>query len=164
MRTHETINTRCACAPRVNYLQLCLRNPSDACSIIHNAKTDILAKDWEHTIRQTNSHPSLAVVAATDNISSSWNTMWDEALEYGIRGTKLMQHLFGTLSKPVFGDRICSYCKDSITVLQSYPQHLVSQHLTEFDLNSIKNWLENKDFKNLFRLAEALSSLQFHSM
>ena len=36
-----------------HYLQLCLRNPSDACSIIHNAKTDILAKDLEHTIRQT---------------------------------------------------------------------------------------------------------------
>ena len=67
-----------------HYLHLCLRNPLDACSIIHNAKTDILAKDWEHTIRQTNSHPSLAVVAATDNISSSWNAIWDKAFEYGI--------------------------------------------------------------------------------
>ena len=46
----------------------------------------------------------------------------------------MQHHLFGTLSKPVFGDRICCYCKDSITVLQSYPQHLVSQHLTDFDL------------------------------
>ena len=70
--------------PHAHAYNTCLRNPSDACSIIHNAKTDILAKDWEHTIRQTNSHPSLAVVAATDNISSNLNTIWDKALEYGI--------------------------------------------------------------------------------
>ena len=89
-----------------NYLQLCLRNPSEACSIIKEAKTDILAKDWECTVRQTNSHPSLAIVSASDEISSTWNAIWDEALEHGIRGTKLMQHLFNALSKPVFGDRI----------------------------------------------------------
>ena len=69
--------------------------------------------------------------------------MWDEALEYGTRGTKLMQHLLSALSKPVFWDRTFVHCKDSIPTWQSYP--LVSQHLTDFDLNTIKNWLENKD-------------------
>ena len=135
---------------------------SEACSIIKEAKTDILAKDWERTVRQTNSHPSLTIVSASGEISSTWNAiLWDEALEHGIHGTKLMQHLFNALSKPVFGDRICPHCKDSIPVSQSYPQHLVLQHLTSFDLDIVKNWLENKDFKNLFKLADAISSLQF---
>ena len=88
---------------------------------------------------------------------------WDEALEYGIRGIKLMQHLFFALSKPVFGDRTCAHCKEGIPMQQSYPQHLVSQHLTDFDLDTIKNWLEIKDFKNLFKLADAISSLEFHN-
>ena len=85
-----------------NHLQLCLGNPSEARSIVNKAKTDILAKDWELTVHQTNSHPSLAIVSATDEIASSWNAIWDEALEYGICGTKLMQHLFFALSKPRF--------------------------------------------------------------
>ena len=89
-----------------------------------------MAKDWEHTVHQTNSHPSLAIISATDEIASSWNAIWDEALEYSIRGTKLMQHLFFALSKPVFGDRTCAHCKDGIPMWQSYPQHLMSRHLT----------------------------------
>ena len=80
-----------------------MKKPSEARSIVNKAKTDILAKEWEHTVHQTNSHPSLAIVSATDEIASSWNAIWDEALEYGIRGTKLMQHLFFALSKPVLG-------------------------------------------------------------
>ena len=52
-----------------NFLQLCLGNPSEACSIVNKAKTDILAKDWEHTVHRTNSHPSLAIVSATDEIA-----------------------------------------------------------------------------------------------
>ena len=108
---------------------LCVRNPSEACCFIKEAKTDILAKDWKCTVHQTNSHPSLGIVSASDKIPSTWNAIGDEALEHGIRGTKLMQHLFNALSKPVFGDRICPHCKDSIPVSHSYP-HLVSQHLT----------------------------------
>lgn len=55
-----------------------------------------------------------------------------------------------------YWDRLCPHCKDSIPVSQSYPQHLLSQHLTDFDLNTIRNYLENKD---LFKLADAISSL-----
>ena len=36
-----------------NHLQLCLGNPSEAPSIVNKAKTDILAKDWEHTVTLT---------------------------------------------------------------------------------------------------------------
>ena len=84
-----------------NHLQHCLHDPASAYSIVQEAKTDIDAKDWEHTPSLASSHPSLSVITATHNITSSWNCIWDEALEQGTRGTKLMQHLFGTLSRPL---------------------------------------------------------------
>ena len=59
-----------------------------------------------------------------------------------------MQTLFDALSRPVFGDRICPQCRESISAEQSYPQHLVSQHLTGFDTDSIINWIENKNFNH----------------
>ena len=89
------------------YLQLCLSNPSEACLIVREA--NILKKDWEHTIIQTISHPSLAIVSATNGIASGWNSVWNEAFEHGVQGTKLIQTLFSALSRPVFGDRIHVY-------------------------------------------------------
>lgn len=120
-----------------------LGNPSEACSIINEARTDILAKDWELTVNQTNTHTTL--IRTEQQMKLHQVGM---LYEYGTRGTKLMQHRFSALSKLVFGDRTCAHCKDSIPTWKSYPQHLVSQHFTDFDLNTIKNWLENKDFKN----------------
>ena len=145
-----------------NYLQQCLSNPSEACLIVREAKVNILEKDWEHTIIQTKSHPSLAIVSATNGIASGWNSVWDEAFEHGVQGTKFMQTLFSALLRPVFGDRICPHCGESISAEQSYPQHLVSHHLTGFDIDSIIDWIENKNFDHLFQLADAISSLHFH--
>ena len=65
-------------------LQLCLQNPTNASSIVHEAKSEILAKDWNCTIQASRSHHSLAIVSATDVIASGWNRIWDEALEYGV--------------------------------------------------------------------------------
>ena len=64
------------------------------------AKSDILPKDWNCIIQDSRSHHSLAIVSATDMIASSWNRIWDEPLEYGVRGTRLMQGLFrGALAR-----------------------------------------------------------------
>ena len=76
---------------------------------IQDAKAVILAKDWNSSIHEARSHPSLSIVCATDFIAASWNNIWDEARDFGVRGTKLMQSLFGSLSlslslsRPVFG-------------------------------------------------------------
>ena len=96
---------------------------------------------------------------ATDGIASSWNSIWDEALEYGVWGTRLMQGFYGTLAKPTFGDKACPIC--NTTIPDSYPEHLFEEHLTEYNLDSIKMWLEDKDFSNLFKLAEAITSMKF---
>ena len=67
----------------------CLQNPTNASSIVHEAKSEILAKDWNCTFQDSKSHHLLAIVSATDVIASSWNRIWDEALEFGVRGTTL---------------------------------------------------------------------------
>ena len=71
------------------FLQLCLQNPTNASSIVHEAKSEILAKDWNCTFQDSKFHHLLAIVSATDVIASSWNRIWDEALEFGVRGTTL---------------------------------------------------------------------------
>ena len=137
-------------------LQLCLKNPSQACSIVHDAKY-IFEKDGFALCKTLRSHSSLAVVSATDGIASRWNSIWDEALEYGVRGTSLMQGLFGALAKPTFGDRACPHGNTIIPA--SYSDHLFTEHLTGYKLDTVLMWLENKDFDNLFELAEAITSM-----
>ena len=46
------------------------------------------------------------------------------ALDYGIRGTKAALCLYGTLSHPLFGDRLCPRCGTSVTAGFTYIQHL----------------------------------------
>ena len=58
-------------------------------------------------------------------IASSWNRIWDEALKYGVRGTRLMQGLFGALARPTFGDKACPHCNETIS--SSYPEHLFTK-------------------------------------
>ena len=57
------------------YLQ---QNPTDAYSIVREAKSDILVKDWNCIIQDSRSHHSLAIVSTTDMIASSWKRIWDE--------------------------------------------------------------------------------------
>ena len=68
-----------------------------------------------------------------------------------------MQQLFKDLSRPVFGIAPVP----SVKKVASYPQHLLSHHLTGFDLittdvestpSKTCDWPENKDLKNNNRL------------
>ena len=139
-----------------NYLQLCLEDPLTARSIVCEAKRDILSRDWASTLLASKTHPSLTVVVATDEIASTWNRLWDEALEYGVRGTRLMQGLFAALTRPVFGGRACPHCKKVIS--SSYPEHLFTKHLVSYNMDTIALWLENKNYKDLYKLAEEITS------
>ena len=76
------------------YLQLCLESPTDACSMMHDAKEDILAKRLDPQFIGLQIPPTTCLISATDRIASSWNSIWDEELEYGVRDTRLMQGLF----------------------------------------------------------------------
>ena len=102
-----------------NYLQLCLEDPLTASSIVCEAKRDILSWDWASTLLALKTHPSLTVVVATDEIASTWNRLWDEALEYGVRGTRLMQGLFAALDQ-------FSVAEPALTVKTSSPHPILS--------------------------------------
>ena len=119
------------------------------------AKQHIFSRDWASTLHVSKTHPSLAVVSATDEIASTWNRIWDKALEFGVCGTRLMQGLFAVLSRPVFGDRACPRCKDDI-ISTSYPEHIFTKHLFKYGIDTVVLWLENKNFKELKKLAEEI--------
>ena len=140
------------------FLQLCLQNPTNTSSIVHEAKSEILAKDWNCTIQDSRSHHSLAIVSVSDVIASSWNRIWDEALKYGVRGTRLMQGLFGALARPTFGDKACPHCNETIS--SSYHEHLFTKHLTDYNVATVVTWLEEKDF-NILKLADTITSMKF---
>ena len=71
---------------------------------------------------------------------------------HGVRRTRLMQGLYGALDRSTFGDRLCPHCNG--TIHTSYPEHLFTDHLIGYNLDTTVTWLENKDFKSLFELAE----------
>ena len=97
-----------------------------------------LFKRLELHLQDFRSHPSLAVVLATDMIISSWNSIWVEALEYGVWGTRLVQGLFGALAKPTFRDKACPHCDNIIPA--SYPEHLFAKHLIDYNLGGGCTW------------------------
>ena len=130
----------------MNYLGVCLEKSTDAARAIQEAKTDILRKDWNCTVREDRTHPSLTIVCATDFIAASWNSTWDQVLVFGVRGTRLMQTLFNSLSRPVFGNKSCPHCEDTITT--SYQEHLFSSHLNKYNTNEIVMWPDNRDHKH----------------
>jgi len=126
---------------------------------LSDIRKDILDKDWKCTLHLASSHPSLAIVTVSSSVASSWNSFWDETLDYGVRGTRLMQSLFSTLSRPLFGNRLCLHCN------LSFHQDLFSiLHLTTFNSQDITYWLEEKNFPELFKLAEDISSLNFNTV
>ena len=93
-----------------------------------------------------------------DDIACGWNTLWDSS-EHGVR-TGLLQHLFGAVSKPLFGSKLANDCKERIPQEQSFFCVLVKQ-LTGFVLTLGMGWLVSKDFHN--QLVEVVCSLHFHS-
>ena len=50
------------------------------------------------------------VTAMEIEATGPWMRLWDWALGYGVRGTKVCQQLLRLVARPVFGDRICYRC------------------------------------------------------
>ena len=71
-------------------------------------------------MQDSRTHPSLAIVSGTDEIASSWNSVWGEALEYG---TRLMYGFFGALTRLAL----------TSVLMGSTPQ---PEHLTDYNLDT----------------------------
>ena len=104
--------------------------------------------------QDSRSHPSRAVVSATDTIASSWNNL----SIIGVQGMRHMQGLSGALAKPTFGDKACPHCNNY------YHLCLIpvckTSHQLQLILDTIMKWLEDKDFNNLFELVPMQSNIR----
>ena len=108
-------------------------SPDSAIELVKDAKLTLLDLDWERTLQLARSHPSLLQVS-NKSIVNEWCGVWDEALNFGTKGTKLSQSLFKTLCKPLFGNKLCKICSTPISEY-TYIDHICSSH--NFQLTDI---------------------------
>ena len=98
-------------------------------------KKRILMADKMLDLVQSRKHESLKHLS-TNYSELSWLKIWDMALDYGIRDTKAALCLYGTLSQPLFRDRLCPRCGTSVTAGLTYIQHLCVGH-PELELDTV---------------------------
>ena len=110
-----------------NFSDQCLNLPDDAIQIIQQAKPLLIEADWVRIIRMTLSHPSLKFVQ-DPKLVDDWCNLWNPALDFGTRGTKVAQVLFKILTRPIFGEKICPLCSSSITSEPTFFDHLATSH------------------------------------
>ena len=101
----------------------------------------VLASDKLLRLEQCHQHQSLKHLS-TLVPEISWLKVWDNTLDHGVRGTKAALCLFSTLCRPLFGDRMCPCCCQTIEVNLSYLQHLTTAH-AELRLGSVDELLKS---------------------
>ena len=73
---------------------------------------------------------------------ASWPKLWDMALDHGVHGTDALQALFRTLTRPMFGQRICPVCETQ-QVEPSHFEHYITHHTpitnSEFIIDLLAN-------------------------
>ena len=102
--------------------------PESAHSIVGEAKNTLLTLDWSLTCQEANTHPSLSCLCSK-NMEDSWGNLWNCALDRGPAGTKIAQ---ATLTRPIFGNRTCPHCSQTIQQ-QSFTSHLSDDHDVNID-------------------------------
>ena len=70
-----------------NFWDQCLKTPEIATRTVGKAKTVLLDADWQSTLSVAGSHPSLTYIS-DESVVNEWCNVWNEALEYGTKGTK----------------------------------------------------------------------------
>ena len=70
-------------------------------------KRHILKVDWDACLSTASQHDSTAVAAKISS-SVSWMKLRDRALDHGPRGTAALQALYRALTRPRFGQNVCS--------------------------------------------------------
>ena len=129
-----------------NFWDQCLKTPEIATRTVGKAKTVLLDADWQSTLSIAGSHPSLTYIS-DESVVNEWCNVWNEALEYGTKGTKTGQNIFRILCRPVFGDRMCPHCSSPITE-QMFADHMVTSH--NLPLNSIMSNICSRKSSLLF--------------
>ena len=66
----------------------------------------------------------------SDSVATSCYRLWDQALDFGTKGTKLTQNLFYSCTlSTIFADRQCQYYKNRIPSGENHFDHLCNAHL-----------------------------------
>ena len=73
----------------------------------------ILSADKDLRFEHSNTHSSLKHLS-TIHSELSWLRIWDMALDHGVQGTRNTLCLFNTLSRPLFGNRLCPCCETPV--------------------------------------------------
>ena len=104
----------------------CLSDPANAKSIFRSSKKLLLKQDYHQLLSSALSHSSSKFIAEIA-LGTSWWKIWDNVLDYGIKGTICGQAILRELSRPTFGNKACHICNDTI-LNHSFPSHLCSRH------------------------------------
>ena len=130
-----------------NIVDECLSNPYNAPEIVPINKKLLLKRDYEQLLSSAMSHPSVYPVAQIAQ-TVSWRRVWDNALDYGVKGTKCVQYVLRELCRPTFGENLCYLCKNKISCFST---HLFDCH---------RSLVCNKSFKEAITLISSLD-MQF---
>ena len=87
-------------------------------------------------------HESLKYIVISEQVAASWCRLWDLALDYGTKGTKLTQSLFASLCQPLCRDRICRLCGNRIPSDKNFFDHLCITHLQRHYNDHVASILE----------------------
>ena len=102
----------------------CLTTPDCAPKIVRDNKEPLLKRDYELLLISAMCHPSVNSAAQIAQ-SVSWRKIWDNALDYGVKGTRCVQSVLRELCRPTFGDKLCHLCNCQIS------ERCFSTHLSE---------------------------------
>ena len=103
----------------------CLATPDYTPKIIvRDNKEPLLKRDYELLLISAMCHPSVNSAAQIAQ-SVSWRKIWDNALDYGVKGTRCVQSVLRELCRPTFGEKLCHQCNCQIS------EHCFSTHLFE---------------------------------
>ena len=129
--------------------------------LIQEAKVALVSRDWEIVLEMAKCHQSTKHIS-DPRIASSWCKLWDLALDHGVRGTRLIQHLLRVMCRPVFGKPECPICNNFIHESTSYFEHVCSDHCSsEISVEGVLEAIEEGDQTNILAIATTLSNSLF---
>ena len=118
-----------------NIMDQCLSNPNNATEVVQINKKLLLKRDYEQSLSSAMSQPSVYPAAQIAQ-TVSWRRVWDNALYYGVKGTKCVQYVLRELCRLTFGENLCCLCKNKISCFSTHlfdchPSLVCNKSLTE---------------------------------
>ena len=97
-------------------------------SSLSSIKKDLIRADQSWLSDLSSEHSSLRHLVSLKEVP--WCKIWDVALDRGHNATLRATKVFSYLSWPLFGDRQCHFCDQSIPTEQSRFEHISLDHLS----------------------------------